>query len=572
MSIQFKTVRYKNFLAAGDKFIELQLNRFATTLIVGKNGNGKSSLTDSIFFALFGKPYRNINKKQLVNTINDRDCLVELEFSIGPIEYKIVRGIKPNIFEIYQDGKLIDQESHRRDYQEFLEDTILRLNPITFRQITVLGSAVFTPFMQLSPGERRKVIEDILGIDIFTRMNILLKERVAKHREDLSSIAHQLSLLSERVEASKKYIAGLKKLGAEQQVKTQEQISKLEDQAEKLSLRNTQLNETIGDNQKKLQARIDKLTSTKGKLATYSSMINEKITLATSNSAFYRDNQTCPTCMQIISDALRKEKTDTAERSIVELKKGKTDITEQIASTQLQLNDLSSELSKISLVNTQIHSNNQLINNLQRQIAVLEKTNTPASTSEISLAETQLLAQEQEVGMQVSRRQSMQEESMYHTAMLEMLKDTGIKTKIVSQYLPVINKLINRYLQELDFFVSFALDENFVESIKSRFRDIFTYASFSEGEKARINLAILFTWREIARMKHSASTNLLILDEVSDAALDTAGVDSLLKILAKLESTNVLIISHREDALAGKFESTIVFSKEKNFSEMKLLA
>lgn len=563
--IVFKRCKYRNFLSTGDKFTTIELDASPSTLIVGQNGSGKSTLLDALSFALFGKPHRDIKKPQLLNSINNRDCEVEVEFSVGQTEFKVARGIKPNKFEIIQNGVLINQESHSRDYQKILEQNILKLNHKSFHQIVVLGSSSFIPFMQLPNNARREVIEDLLDINIFTKMNVVLKERTAKLREVLTNTTYEIDLIREKIKMQEKYIGDLKNLDAEKVAKNVVQIQDLQKEIDGLLEDNKSL--FVGDLLEKVKKEMVKLTDTKNKLTTYQTQIEAKIGALVRDAKFYEENNNCPTCAQVLDAAFKEEKLGKVKLKARELSEAKEDLMDEMNAVMDEIKNASIGLEGYTKVSNAIMTNNVTIASIQKQIKSLEAESAKSKNTDIASAEIALSDLNSNSADLNNRRAGYYEEGTYNQAIAEMLKDTGIKTKIIRQYLPIMNKLINNYLQVLDFFVSFNLNESFEETIKSRHRDSFTYSSFSEGEKSRIDLALLFTWRQIARMKNSTSTNLLVLDETFDSSLDADGVENLIKILSTLESdTNVFIISHKHDALDGKFKAKIEFYKEKNFS------
>ena len=568
--IVFKSLKYKNFLSTGDYFTSIDLLKSPTTLIVGHNGSGKSTILDAISFGLFGKPHRDINKPQLVNSINNRDCIVEVEFSVGPTAFRIVRGLKPGIFEIYQNTVLINQESHSRDYQKILEQNILKLNHKSFHQIVVLGSSSFIPFMQLPNNARREVIEDLLDINIFTKMNIVLKERTAKLRELLNNTNYEIDLIREKIKMQEKYIGDLKNLDAENVAKNVIQIQELQKEIDELISENDGINKTIGTELETVKKESVRLTNMKSKLATYQTQIEAKIKALVRDAKFYEENNNCPTCAQVLDVAFKEEKLGKVKLKNDELSQARNDLIDELNTVGDEIHAVTEKLNGYSKLNNIILSNNMTVSSIQKQIKLLEVESAKSKNTDIASAETALSDLNSNSSELNDRRAGYYEEGTYNQAISEMLKDTGIKTKVIRQYLPVMNKLINGYLQVLDFFVSFNLDEAFDETIRSRHRDEFSYASFSEGEKQRIDLALLFTWRQIARMKNSISTNLLILDETFDSSMDADGVENLIKILKTLEdNTNVFIISHKTDALDGKFSAKLEFYKEKNFSYCK---
>jgi len=569
--IIFKTVRWKNFLSTGDAFTEIQLNRNDSTLIVGHNGAGKSTLLDALSFGLFGKPYRNITKPQLMNSINGKNCVVEVEFSVGAAEFKIVRGIKPNTFEIHQNGTLINQSSNTRDYQAFLEQNVLKLNHKSFHQIVVIGSASFTPFMQLPAQQRRTIIEELLDIQVFSRMNQLLKEKVARIKEQISDTNNQLELVGEKVRLQNKYISDVESLAKDQIRDKQKAIEDGQLSIRDLQTKNSTLSEQLAvlvERQKSLKT----VETKKHKLAGFGLKFESSIKELQKNRSFFVESTSCPTCSQEISTETREEHVHQCDSKIGEISQGIEKLKAELDTIAEQESSLLKEIEVFQSAQMDIVANNasisaaqKAIDKLEAEILKIEGTDGDVGSA---LADLKTLQTEREKLSEL--KLSMIDQQNYNFIASEMLKDTGIKTKIVKQYLPVINKLVNQYLQTLDFFVLFNLDESFNETIKSRYRDEFTYASFSEGEKQRIDLSLLFTWRQIARMKNSANTNLLILDETFDSSLDNDGIDNLMKILSTVaEDTNVFIISHKGDVLDSKFRHKIEFIKDRNFSRIK---
>ena len=570
MSINFKVVRWKNFLSTGDNFIEVALDEHDTTLIVGPNGSGKSTLLDALSFVLFGKPHREINKGQLINSINNRDCEVEVEFSVGITEYVVRRCIKPNVFEIYQNGALLNQESHSRDYQKVLEQNILKLNHKSFHQIVVLGSSSFVPFMQLPGQHRREVIEDLLDINIFTKMNQLLKEKVSQLRESLSQANHEIELIQEKIRMQQKHIGDLKNIDAEQHQKNQEKIQALQDQIQMLMTDNEALFTFIDQYQDGAKKDLNKAQGLRNTANTYHIQIESNITSVKKDSKFYEENDSCPKCQQPIEVEFKQKKSHECKSREKTLTEGRDKLTKEMEKISVQIDAAMKVIDECNKLTIRTQHNNSTISGLEKQILALNKDMTLKRNEDVFTAETELTVMQDSQTSLNTLRSTYYEEGAYNQVISEMLKDTGIKTKVIRQYLPVMNKLINQYLQVLDFFVSFNLDESFEETIRSRHRDEFTYASFSEGEKQRIDLALLFTWRRIARMKNSISTNLLVLDETFDSSMDADGVENLIKILGTLEdNTNVFIISHKTDALDGKFKGRIEFSKENSFSSIE---
>lgn len=569
--ILFRSVQWRNFLSTGDNPIRVQLDRSPTTLIVGQNGAGKSTLLDALSFSLFGKAHRDINKNQLINTINGKGLEVIVEFDIGSHSFKIVRGIKPTKFEIYQNGNLLNQEAAARDYQKYLEQNILKLNHKSFHQIVVLGSSSFVPFMQLPAYIRREVIEDLLDIQVFSKMNQLLKERNGKLKEEIVDATYNFDLLREKVNLQRKYIRDITEMNEEQARLKQEQIDALQVEINELQESNTTYSGYIAQHQTGLNDAIKRTSKKRTTILQYEAQFTTQIGQVVKDAKFYEENHVCPTCTQDIGNDIRTSKLEAAKGRAKELQEAMVHASEQSSTLESDLERLNSIAESIREKTTYIHTNNQTITRLQGQIRTIEAdiVSMSAKGGDFNVAQAELDTMVSDRDSMSERKLKLLEERTYNDAAAEMLKDTGIKTKIVKEYLPVMNNLVNKYLQVLDFFVSFHLDENFDEVIKSRHRDNFNYASFSEGEKQRIDLALLFTWRQIARMKNSTSTNLLVLDETFDSSLDQDGVDNLMKILGTLENdTNVFVISHKGDLLDGKFRSKIVFEKEHNFSVM----
>ncbi len=569
--IIFKTLTYRNFLSSGDYDTSIDLDKSPSTLIVGSNGSGKSTILDAISFALFGKPHRNISKPQLVNSINGKNCVVQIEFEIGTTEYNVIRGIKPNVFEIYQNGILLNQESHNRDYQKVLEMNILKLSHRSFHQIVVLGSSNFIPFMQLPTGARREVIEDLLDITIFTKMNIILKTESSKLKDRLLEVNHQYDLVSERIRLKFVHLEKLQQLCRENNEKLQAEITEIELDIKKSQSEYDHNSSLAKELHESYSARIDKVKSKMFSLESYKSQIEEKTNGIRRDTAFFEKNSECPTCTQVISSLIRDKKISDSTARIEDLCSGMNKLKEEITKTRTELDELLQEMNEVQKYRDKAHSA------IIRKESSLERIQKIQGRINTSKEKDDFTEENDELGKLYVQKSDIETEKTelvdtraYNEVLAELLKDTGIKTKITQQYIPVINTMVNKFLQSLDFFVLFHLDENFTESIKSRHRDEFSYASFSEGEKQRIDLALLFTWRQIARMKNSTSTNLLILDETFDASLDADGVDNLLKILKTIgEDTNIFVISHKQDLLDGKFGAKIEFNKVNNFSRIK---
>lgn len=567
--IVFNTIRYKNFLSSGNTFTEIDLNKNKTTLIVGTNGAGKSTMLDALSFALFGKPHRAINKPQLVNSINGKQCVVEVEFSIGQAQFKIVRGIKPNVFEIWKNGTMINQSSHAKEYQKILEQNILKLNHKSFHQVVVLGSSSFIPFMQLSAWVRREVIEDLLDINVFSKMNVLLREKNNILKEKLKDIEHTQEINKTKIQTQEKYIRDITALTEENKREYELRIQESKDSIDALQAKNSELSlgleESIREAEERLRTLQDRkqslLLGSQDKLSDIRN-IDERIT-------FFEENGSCPVCDQTISDGHKHEILTAAKEQKSGWKAALKTVGEEGTQVEAQISKQNDVLATLRDRISQLNQNNREIDTLHKTIQGYRESIEKEVSADLNKAKEDLQDLQSTKSSLLEEKLKLSEQFNYNTVIAEMLKDTGIKTKIIKQYLPVMNNLVNKYLQVLDFFVHFNLDESFQETIRSRHRDEFTYASFSEGEKQRIDLALLFTWRQIAKMKNSVATNLLVLDETFDSSLDHEGIENLLKILHTLDSdTNVFVISHKGEVLDGKFNAKIEFKKEKNFSKM----
>jgi DNA repair exonuclease SbcCD ATPase subunit len=568
--ILFKAIRWQNMLSTGNQFTEVKLDRSKSTLIVGENGAGKSTILDALSFALYGKPFRNINKPQLLNSMTQKNLVVECEFMVGSKHFRVKRGIKPQIFEIYQNGEMMNQNSSARDYQEYLEKNILKLSFKSFGQIVILGSANYLPFMQLPAHSRREVIEDLLDIQIFTTMNNLLKEKITTNRSAITDTDYQINLIENKIELTLKHINSLK-------INNDHLIRQKEDMIEEVNGRVCQAERDIAiqaGHLTVLTAKVsdsDKVTSKKSKLVELESQLESKVRTLKKEIRFYHDNDSCPTCRQGIDHDFKNETIEDRQTKEQEVSDALVKIENEITTINARIAEITEINSKITVHNTKItelnsdiRSWNNSIRTLEAEINNLQKNTTiiDASNEDLSVLNKQLSVQQKYKEELANERQVIEVAGV-------LLKDSGIKTKIIKQYVPIMNKLINKYLAAMDFFVQFELDENFNEKIKSRFRDEFSYASFSEGEKMRIDLALMFTWRAIAKLRNSASTNLLIMDEVFDSSLDVGGTEEFLKILEGLTAeTNTFIISHKGDQLFDKFHSVIKFEKHANFSRI----
>lgn len=554
--IIFKTIRWKNFLSTGNAFTEMQLDRNTSTLIIGDNGSGKSTLLDAITFALFNKPFRNISKPQLINTINRKKMVVEVEFNIGSKKYIIRRGSQPSIFDIEIDGVLVDQNANIRDYQRHLEENILKLNYKSFTQIVILGSASFTPFMQLTPNIRREIIEDILDIRIFTTMKDALKVKMNELKDKLRTLEGELTVTKEKANLQKKYIDTLENDKQDRVDKIVNEISDIEATITSL------LGQVAIDIEVKNE--YGDIEANRKKLENFKMDFTRKIKEQKAALSFYADHDDCPTCKQGIPHEFKETITTEKETKISELEVANTELVVQWESLDKNYEEYLNLQQKIVDTNNTIMSTQTLLQRL-----VVEKSEVENKVGDIEKETLSLKEVAKDLISKTNERTDIKEEQEYHTIAESLLKDSGIKTKIIRQYLPVINKLVNKYLKSMDFFVQFDLDETFKETIKSRHRDKFTYASFSEGEKQRIDLALVFTWRTIAKMKNSASTNLLLLDEVFDSSLDVNGTDYVMQLLNTIgDDANVFVISHKSDQLFDKFRSVVKFEKKNNYSVM----
>ena len=570
--IIFETIRYKNFLSSGNNFTEIKLNSHGNNVIIGKNGAGKSTILDALTFVLFNKPFRKINKPQLVNTINGKDCCVEVEFSIGKKSYKIIRSMKPNKFEVYVDGEMMNQDAAAADQQKSLEQTILKLNYKSFTQIVVLGSSTFVPFMQLPLASRRDIIEDLLDIQVFSTMNSNLKDRMKQVNDDIRFKDKDLELVKHRIESQEELIKELETQSDNLIKHKRDKIDKLLSQSEDITADNTQITEYIETRKSdlidcdKLVKKYDSLKEFKVKFKTKLSNLNKEL-------LFYSNNDSCPTCKQNIDSEFKESKINKNKESISETEKAWGVLDTQISDVKDQIDQFKEISNDIRSRYSAIDKNNGIINHINRQIKDLEneiraitdsKNNSSKEQEQLESLQEQKLAHEQTLFLH-------KETKDYFSVAANLLKDTGIKTRIIKRYLPVMNRLINQYLQQMDFFVNFTLSESFEETIKSRYRDDFSYSSFSEGEKSRIDIALMLTWRSVAKLKNSVDTNLLILDEIFDSSLDSTGTDELSYILRNFTNDlNLFIISHREH-MVEKFDRVLKFDKVKNFSKMEEL-
>ena len=567
--IEFKTIRWKNFLSTGNNFTEVNLNDHNKTLIIGENGAGKSTILDALCFGLFNKPFRKINKPQLVNSINLADCRVEIEFSIGKIDWRINRGMKPTVFEIFKNGVQLDQSASAADQQKWFEQNVLKLNFKSFTQIVVLGSSTFVPFMQLPAAGRREVIEDILDIRIFSTMNTILKDRVKENKEAVSEIDYAISILKEKVDVQMRFIEDLKKQGKDNVVLWEEEISKMQRDIDSNHLELERYMRDIDTMTQQMnefpnpQKELDKLNE-------FHIKFRSKIKDMENSIKFLTSNDVCPTCNQNITEEFKTSNINGGKDKISKFESALNDIEIKEKSLSDSLHNRNSIQKEINQVQNKINNCFSTINWKQNKVKETEeqieslKSNTDNVDREREKMKTLI---EQGKGQELQRRQ-ITKRSTELKIVADILKDGGVKSTIIRKYLPVMNTLINKHLQELEFYVNFNLDDTFNETIKSRFRDEFSYASFSEGEKMRIDLALLFTWREVAKLKNSVNTNILILDEIFDSSLDGNGTADFINILRTVtDGNNVFVISHKEDMLHDKFDNVVQFKKVKNFSK-----
>ena len=566
--ITFKYVRWKNFLSTGNTFTEVQLDRSSSTLIIGENGAGKSTILDALCFGLFNKPFRNISKKQLVNTVNNSGSVVEVEFNVGGKDVKVIRGIKPNKFEVYVNGSMINQDANARDYQKYLEQQIMGLNYRSFTQVVILGSSTFVPFMQLTTKARREVVEDILDIKIFSLMNFLLKNQTKELNENIRNTEQTYDLTKEKATLQERFIKDVIENkssiidDSKSKVASNDSAIKTK-QGEIVSLDNAKEALSFDSEQKiRLEEKIRKLSRTEAALSNKRGEHERQIN-------FFQSNEECPTCEQDITPETKQTKIDASTGKLGQLDRAIADANRMEREEHERLDIIKDNLATLRKHDVEIAKIRSSINELEKFNVKLEKdieTYTQGSVSDDD--KTKLAELKGKISLIEEQKSKLNEDKFYVDVARNLLQDSGIKTKIVKQYLPIMNKLVNTYLSSMDFYVQFNLDENFNETIKSRFRDEFSYASFSEGEKMRIDLALLFTWRAIAKMKNSTNTNLLILDEIFDSSLDGSGTDDFLKILDTFSDQNVFVISHKQDMLFDKFRSVVQFKKEKNFSHL----
>ena len=565
--IVFEEIKWKNFLSTGNSFTEVKIDDAPSHLILGSNGAGKSTLLDALCFVLFNKPFRKIIRRQLINSINERECLVEIKFYIGSVKYKVIRGIKPNVFEIYRNGQLLDQDAANKDYQTYLEKSILKFNFKSFTQVVILGSSTFVPFMQLTAPNRREVIEDLLDIQIFSRMNLLLKDRVKDVKDTQKECEHLMQIAEQQVAMQTNTINNMEKMN-------DDYMKRLHDQFDENEKRVAELQEEVKNKKKLIEEyglKVNNMPDNQKlheELRDMRAKIKSNLKRAQKEVAFYKNNDECPTCTQKLPAKLKKKNVESAEERVEKMTGGLDDITVKINDCFHTIKQQKETCDKITTVQTEILGHQRETESLLIKSKKI-LTDTEAEAPDVKKEKTKLSDFVKNHKKTAKDCAKVNHEADNLKTVSSLLRDGGIKSRIIAKFIPIINQRINKYLQSMDFFVNFTLDEEFNEIIKSRFRDEFSYASFSEGEKQKIDLSLLFTWRDIAKMKNSAATNLLILDEVFDSSLDSASTEELFKILRGLDSkTNFFVISHKGDILLDKFDTTLRFEKVNDFSKV----
>jgi len=565
--IVFEEIKWKNFLSTGNSFTEVKIDDAPSHLILGSNGAGKSTLLDALCFVLFNKPFRKIIRRQLINSINERECVVEIKFFIGSVKYKIIRGIKPNVFEIYRNGQLLDQDAANKDYQTYLEKSILKFNFKSFTQVVILGSSTFVPFMQLTAPNRREVIEDLLDIQIFSRMNLLLKDRVKDIKDNQKECEHLMQIAEQQVAMQKNTIDNMEKMNDDYMKRLHDQFDENEKRIAELSAEVDSKKILIEEYGLKVNNMPDN-QKLHEELRDMRAKIKSNLKRAEKEVAFYKNNDECPTCTQKLPAKLKKKNVESAEERVEKMTGGLDDITVKINDCFHTIKQQKEICDKITTVQTEILGHQRETESLLIKSKKI-LTDTEAEAPDVKKEKIKLSDFVKKHKKTAKDCSKVNHEADNLKTVSSLLRDGGIKSRIIAKFIPIINQRINKYLQSMDFFVNFTLDEEFNEIIKSRFRDEFSYASFSEGEKQKIDLSLLFTWRDIAKMKNSAATNLLILDEVFDSSLDSASTEELFKILRGLDSkTNFFVISHKGDILLDKFDTTLRFEKVNDFSRV----
>jgi DNA repair exonuclease SbcCD ATPase subunit len=568
--ITFKKIRYKNFLSTGNTPIEINLNKSNTTLIVGSNGSGKSTLLDALCFVLFNKPFRIIKKEQMVNTVNNGDCEIVLEFDVGTKKYKIIRGIKPNIFEIYQDGQLLNQDASNIDYQKYLENNIMRLNYRSFLQVVLLGSSSYEPFMKMKPRYRREVVEEILDIRVFGLMDLILRPQQSELTRNVTELRHKCDLIESKYETELKHYKALSDLNLNDLDGKRKTLEKNGEVSYQYHKKIEEINIELESYQDKVKYK-DKEQAKLNKLSKLEAKIEQNLSTHKKNLEFFEENDNCPTCTQPLETEFKGEKIAYEKDKLVTLNDGMKKLMEEISRQEELITAMEKMSNKmyemnveVSKLQTSIDEMNKYSNNIHKEIKALENKQTDGKEIESQLEQLKSDLENTKV-----ERDKVIEKKDYVDILREILNDKGAKSQIIKKYVPIMNNLINQYLQSMDFFISFHLDEEFNETVKSRFRDTFNYNNFSEGEKMRIDLALLFTWRQIAKMKNSVNTNLLVLDEIFDSSLDGQGTDDFFKIIKTMTKENIFIISHKGDILFDKFTDIVKFEKYKNFTRLQ---
>ena len=567
--ILFKRISYKNFLSTGNQPIEIDLSISQTTLIVGTNGTGKSTLLDALCFVLFNRPFRIIKKEQMVNTINNGDCIVEVEFDVGTKNYIIRRGIKPNLFEIFCNGKLINQDANNVDYQKYLETNIMKLNYRSFIQVVLLGSSSYEPFMKMKPRYRREVVEEILDIRVFGLMDLILRSQQSDLQKKLTEVRHQCELIKTKYETEAKYLKTLEDKGTDNQRVQQNKLVENDKNRLDYETKLQELNEQIAVSQNELKGQDNTLQKLK-ELEKYETKIEQNLDTHKKTLGFFKENDTCPVCTQSIDTNFKEEKCNHETTTISKLESGLQQLVEEISTQEQKVTGFNQVSNKINNMNVEIAKVASSLSALKKHSDQIQQDISTASQrdSDVEGIKQSLSDMSAELGVADANLTDVQEEKDYVDVLREILNDKGAKANIIRKYVPIMNQLINKYLQAMDFYISFNLDEEFNETVKSRFRDTFNYNNFSEGEKMRIDLALLFTWRQIAKMKNSVNTNLLVLDEIFDSSLDGQGTDDFFKIIKTMTKENIFIISHKGDILFDKFTDIVKFEKYKNFTRL----
>ena len=568
--ITFKKIKYKNFLSTGNTPIEINLHRSNTTLIVGTNGSGKSTLLDALCFVLFNRPFRIIKKEQMVNTINQGDCEITVEFDVGTKKFKIIRGIKPNIFEIYQDGELIDQNASNIDYQKYLENNIMRLNYRSFLQVVLLGSSSYEPFMKMKPRYRREVVEEILDIRVFGLMDLILRPQQSELVRNVSDLGHQCDLIEQKYDTEQKHYQAISDLNLNDLEGKRKTLEKNKEAETEYHRQIDNINRQLETHKTEIQDR-DKTEKKLNQLTKLEAKIEQNLSTHQKSLEFFEENDNCPTCTQSIDETFKSGKQEELKGKVVTLNDGMKQIMNEIANNETAIANFANIASKINDLNvnvsklqTSIEELNKYSNNIHEEIKKVENKQIDGEDIEQQLEQLKIDLEKTKV-----EKNKIVEQKGYVDILRTILNDKGAKAQIIKKYLPIMNSLINKYLQSMDFFISFHLDEEFNETVKSRFRDTFNYNNFSEGEKMRIDLALLFTWRQIAKMKNSVNTNLLVLDEIFDSSLDGQGTDDFFKIIKTMTKENIFIISHKGDIMFDKFTNIVKFEKYKNFTRLQ---